>query len=450
MTSPPGGGKLTRPNRASIGPASRMEARMRAPSAGSSSRGSARAAFTSTLFDPVQPTVTPRWASSSSIVSTSRMCGTFSMRQGPSASRGAARMGSAAFLLAAAPMTALALGWLGATLGAQFEWRYVRRIPRDVCLLAAWSAASGFAAVALAAALLARLVPALGMVWTPRLPVIVTLAAVAAASGPGAVTLVARTLGLGELVARRIARAAVLETAAGALAITVPLALHNPHARAGAELGWPASLIFAVGSGALVGMAFLSVSRLRPAPAGLGFAPLATLRFGTGLGHAADLSPLVVCALAAGLIVNLPPLRYLVRQVLADWAQPLTTVMLVVTGALLTLPTAWLLVAAPLLALVRIAAKWGGVRFGREATRRPEIPPLAGLTTVPQGATALALGLGFFIQYGGPGTAALGGVSAAAGLTTVVVGVAVAQLAAAPLVALALRVDPPPLTRAPR
>src|SRR5437588_1936552 len=112
---------------------------------------------------------------------------------------------SASLLRALAPVTALALGSLGATLGAQFEWRYVRRIPRDVWLLAAWSAASGFAAVALAAALLARLVPALGMVWTPRLPVIVTLAAVAAASGPGAVTLVARTLGLGELGAPRVA-----------------------------------------------------------------------------------------------------------------------------------------------------------------------------------------------------------------------------------------------------
>src|SRR5205823_15122035 len=37
-------------------------------------------------------------------------------------------------------------------------------------------------------------------------------------------------------------------------------------------------------------------------------------------------------------------------------------------GALLTLPTAWLLLAAPLLALVRIAAKWGGVRRSEEHT----------------------------------------------------------------------------------
>ena len=347
-------------------------------------------------------------------------------------------------LRALAPVTALALGWIGAALGARFEWRYVRRISRDVWLLVALSGASAFVAVALAAALLARLVPALGAAWTPRLPVVLTLAAVAATSGPGAVRLVARTLGLGELVARRIARAAALETAAGALAITVPFAWHRSHTPAGpggAELGWLAWLVFAVGGGALVGMAFLSVSRPRPAPADVGFALLAALLFGAGLAYAADLSPLVVCALAAGVIVNASPRRHVVRRVLAEWAQPLTAIFLIATGALLTLPTAWILVAAPLLALVRVAAKWGGVRFGREAARRREIPPLAGLITVPQGATALALGLGFFIQYGGVGGPAV--------LSTVVLGVAVAQLAAPPLVALALREDPPPLTRAP-
>src|SRR5205823_3028126 len=344
-------------------------------------------------------------------------------------------------LRALAPVTALTLGWIGATLGARFEWRYVRRIPRDIWLLVAMSAASASAAVALAAALLARLVPALGMVWTPRLPVIVTLAAVAAASGPGAVTLVARTLGLGELVARRIARAAVLETAAGALAITVPLALHNPHARAGAELGWLASLIFAVGSGALVGMAFLSVSRLRSAPADLGFALLATLVFGAGLGYAADLSPLVVCALAAALIVNLSPRRHLARRVLADGADPVTVIFLIVTGALLTLQTPWILVAALLVALVRVAAQWGAVRFGHAALGLHGIPPHAGLATVAQGATALALGVNFFMMYGGHAAGVGGG---AAVLATVVGGVAVAQLAAPALLTLALRAGPAP------
>src|SRR5437016_6917428 len=316
---------------------------------------------------------------------------------------------SPALLRALAPVTALALGWIGAALGARFEWRYMRRIPRDVWLVAALSTASAFAAVALAAALLARLVPALGAAWTPRLPAVLTLAAVAAVSGPGAVTLVARILGLGELVARRIARAAVLETAAGALAITVPLALHRPHAGAGAELGWLASLLFAVGSGALVGMAFLSVSRLRPAPADLGFALLATLLVGAGLGYAADLSPFVVCALGAALIVNVSPRRHVARQALADGAHPLTAVCLIVTGALLTLPTAWILVAAPLLALVRVAAQWAAVRLGRDALRLHDVPPHVGLATVAQGTTAIALGVTFFMTYGGHGTDVAGG-----------------------------------------
>ncbi len=74
---------------------------MRAHSAGSSSRGSARAVFTSTLFGPSQRTSAPRCTSKASIVSTSRMCGTLSIRQGPSASSVAARIGRAAFLLPA-------------------------------------------------------------------------------------------------------------------------------------------------------------------------------------------------------------------------------------------------------------------------------------------------------------------------------------------------------------
>src|SRR5467141_2531024 len=95
-----------------------------------------------------------------------------------------------------APVTALAIGWIGAALGARFEWRCVRHIGRPTWLRAALSAAAAFAAVTLGAWLLGRLAPALTTVWTPRLPALLTLGAVAAASGPGAVTLVARAMGI--------------------------------------------------------------------------------------------------------------------------------------------------------------------------------------------------------------------------------------------------------------
>ncbi len=338
---------------------------------------------------------------------------------------------------ALAPVTALAIGWIGAALGARFEWRYLRRIGRDTWLLAALSAAAAFVAVALGAWLLGRVVPALSSAWTPRLAAVLTLGAVAAASGPGAVILVARAVGLRKRVTRAFAVAAALETACGALAFTVPLALHRPQQLAGRlELGWLAWLVLAAGSGALVGMVFLSLTRWRSAQADIGFALLATLLFGAGVGNAAELSPFLVCALATALIVNVSPRRHAVRRVLTDWERPIYAIFLVIAGALLTLPTVWILVAVPLLAAARAAAKWAVVRYSVALRFGGGPPSDVGLGTIAQGGAVIALGLSFSTTYGGESTGASGG---GALLTTIVLGVVAAQLAAPPLMALALR-----------
>jgi len=354
-----------------------------------------------------------------------------------------------------APLTALALGWLGAALGARFEWRYLRRIPRGIWLLAALEAASAFLSVAFGAALLARLRPALAAAWIPRLPAILTLAAAAAAAGPGAVVLVARIGGVRPRVARAVARVALIEAGCAALALTVPLALHRAHASTeSAELGWVAWLVFTTGSGALLGLVFRSLTRLRPDRAELGFILLATLLFGAGIGYAADLSPFLVCALAAAVIVNVSPRRHAVRQVLSDSERVAYAGLLVITGALLRLPTAWLLVAAPLLAGLRAAAKWGVVRGGRVAFPLPAVAPDVGLGTLAQGGVALACGLTFALVYGGLGPGPAGATTGAGGgggavLATVVLAVAVTDLAAPRLMAFLLRAGPAPLTPRP-
>jgi len=338
-----------------------------------------------------------------------------------------------------APVTALAIGWIGAALGARFEWRYVRRIGRGTWLLAALSATAAFAAVTLGAGLLARVVPALSAAWSPRLPALLTLGAVAAASGPETVTLVARALGIRKSVTRAVSLAAALETAGGALAFTLALALHRSHQLAGrVALGWLAGLLFAVGSATLVGMVFLSLTRLRPERADVGVVLLGTLLFGAGVGYAAELSPFLVCALATALIVNASPRRHVVHRMLADWEHPVYAIFLVIAGALLTLPTWWVLVAVPLLAAARAAVKWAAVRSGTVVLRPAAFPPNVGLGTTAQGGAAIAMGLNVFITYGGDGTASSGAL-----LTTIVLGVAAAQLAAPPLMALALRTAPP-------
>ena len=78
ITSPPGGGTLARPKRASSGPASRNEARIRLGEHARRARTTTRPpASTRTSFGPVHSTSPPMLASSSIIVSTSRMRGTF-------------------------------------------------------------------------------------------------------------------------------------------------------------------------------------------------------------------------------------------------------------------------------------------------------------------------------------------------------------------------------------
>jgi len=176
---------------------------------------------------------------------------------------------------------------------------------------------------------------------------------------------------------------------------------------------------------------------------------LATLLFGAGVGYAADLSPFLVCALATALIVNASPRRHAVRRVLTDWEPPIYATFLVITGALLTLPTVWILVAVPLLAAARAAAKWAAVRYGSDTLHLGGVPPNVGLGTMAQGGAAIAMGVNFFITYGSDGTGASGAL-----LTTIVLGVAAAQLAAPPLMLLAFRTTaaspaaPAPLTPA--
>src|SRR5439155_1215032 len=164
----------------------------------------------------------------------------------------------------------------------------------------------------------------------------------------------------------------------------------------------------------------------------LGFAVLATLLLGAGVGTAAGVPPFVTCFLASALIVNASPQRHAVRAVLVEGERPSYAVLLVVTGALLALPTAWILVAAPVLLGLRAVAKWAAVRFGgrllglaRGSRER------GGLGTIAQGGVVVALGLSYALLYGGAGPL----------LTTIVLLVAAAQLSAVPLWTFALRAD---------
>ena len=331
-------------------------------------------------------------------------------------------------LAALAPVTALAIGWIGAGFGARFEWRYLRRIPRSAWLLAALSSAAALIAVALTAWVATRFVPGLAAAWTPRVPAILTLGALAAAAGPGAVALVLRITGVPPRAARAVVLAATLETACAVVALSVPLALHR---RSGAVIAW---LALAVGSGGLTGMLFVWLKRGRAAlsRAELTLVVLITLLFAAGIGSAAGVSPFVTCCLASALIVNVSARRHAVRGVLAEAERPIHAVLFLVAGALLAFPTAWIPLAALGLWGVRAAAKWAAVRFARGPFDGARGSRNMGLATIAQGGAVVALGVSYALLYGG-----------GALLATIVLLVATSQLSAPGLLALALRAESP-------
>jgi hypothetical protein len=339
-------------------------------------------------------------------------------------------------LRALAPVAALGIGWIGAVFGAQLEWRLLRRIPRRAWALAALQAAAMLLLTAVTAWWLTRSVPALAAAWHPKRPALLTIAAAAMISGPGAVALVARAAGLRPSRARALGRAAMLDTMFGALVFMLALGLYHPRqsfAVGGAVLGWAHWVAVAVAASGGAGVLFLWLSRLRTDTRGLGVDLLGVTLLGSGIGYAADLSPFVVCALATGLIVNLSPLKRRVQALLLGWEHPIYAIFLIVAGALLDFPSAWILAAALLLGVVRVATRWAAVRYGRTWLQLRDLPPHVGLATVAQGGVALAVALSFNLIYAGSGTI----------LTTVLLGVALAQAIAGPLMALALRPAPP-------
>ena len=328
-----------------------------------------------------------------------------------------------------APVAALGIGWIGATFGAQLEWRLLRRIPPRAWALAAAQAGTVLVLTVLAARLLMRLVPVLAPVWRPTIPALLTLGAAAVISGPAAIAALARALRVSASVIRSLELAALLDTALGGVVFAFALGLSQPHRTfggGGAVLGWAHWV--AVGTVSIGGVCvlFLWLSRFRGGdPDALGLDLLAAVLVGSGLGYAADLSPFVVCALAMALIVNLSPLRRRVQLLLRSWEQPVYGLFLIAIGAQLDARTLWVVPAALLFGVIRIATRWAGTRYVRGSV---------GLATIAQGAVPLALALSFNLTYAGSGGSLL---------TTVVLGVLLAQGIAVPAMALALRPAPP-------
>lgn len=323
-----------------------------------------------------------------------------------------------------APVIALAMGWLGAAFGARMPWRRLRRVPRRLWSVAGLGAVAAFASVGLTAALVLGAVPGLRAAFPGPWPnSVLVLAALAAVSAPELVTFAARRFDAAPRAARALRAAVMLETVFGVLAVTLIL---GGTGRFGGILG----VLLGVAGGMAIGGLLAALRRLVGAD-DFGVLLVGTLLAGAGLGWVVGVSPFVVCAVATATAVHvLPRARELVRR-LASWERPMLTVFLVLAGALLLLPSLWILPAALLLAGARIVARWAGVRYGLLALRETGHARVWGLAGAAQGAIALVLAAGVRLRDPGATADAL--------LATVALGAACSQAVALPFLARVLQ-----------
>jgi hypothetical protein len=292
------------------------------------------------------------------------------------------------------PLIVLAIGWTGAVFGAHLEWRMVRRISRRTWLVGATLALPVLVVTTVMAVTLGRAVPPLAEVWgRPLIPAALVLG--------GALTTAASQRG-----PRLGRRNALLDTAFGAGAVTLGVALYHPHVAL-------RSLALTVVAGLALGGLFVALARtdLLSEPRDACLAAFAVTLSGAGLSYVAGLSPFVLCGLEAAVFMSFSPatVRRAVAELLSRWEVPLYAAFLIVAGALLRPLTAWLLLAAAVLALLRVVVRWVTVRFGldqvdpvwRSLPFAP--PPEFAHSVIRQGATAVALAAGFDLTRDAPG-----------------------------------------------
>jgi hypothetical protein len=296
------------------------------------------------------------------------------------------------------PLIALGIGWVGASFGARLEWRMLRRVSRRTWLVGAALALPVLLTTGATVYALARSIRPLGDAWGRGGPVgaialILAGAATTAASWRGPK--------LGR-------RNALLDTAFGTVAVAAGVALYHPNF---AMRNIALTLIASAGLGGI----FTAFAHWQEdlTDVGIAVALTSVIVAGAGFSYALALSPFVVCALIAAVVVSASPpaVRLFAQKVLRRWEIPLYAAFLIIAGALLGRFTPWLLPAAVFLALIRAAVRWVTVRFGLDqgdpiwrslpfpAPREFAYPAMR------QGAAAVALAAGFDFVRGDSGGA---------------------------------------------
>lgn len=301
-----------------------------------------------------------------------------------------------------APFLTLALGWVGALVGAQFYVPDLIRLPASHFGVAVSQACLVLATAAGATA--AGGIWLLGLGWDEVWPAAVAMGAIAVSSAPTAVALVTRKLRTGGFLLRQLHVTAAMDGLVAIVALGVLLTLSHPAppgpVRSPTATEW---VVITIAIGLVGGALFHLFVGTERGGDRLFIALAGAIILTSGAAAYLRLSPILAAFLLGFVVVNTSGARQTIRQVLTGVERPLYFVLLIFAGGAWSPEIGPFFLLALLLVGARIVAKIGGARLAaRFHGQLATLGPRWGWGLIGHGGLAVALALSYRLNDGTP------------------------------------------------
>ncbi len=295
-----------------------------------------------------------------------------------------------------APLTILALGWIGAIVGMQFFVPGLVKLPGNMYRLAFFEALITLGLVT--GVMLVTLSWAFGMTHYAALVPAVAMGAIATVSAPAGIQMVARRLGQRGPVVKQLEIATAVDALVGVSAIGLLFALRRPAGelitQAITVTEWA---VISIGLGIIGGVLFHLFLGEEHDSDRLFISLAGAIILVSGAAAYLALSPMFAAMVMGTTLINTSRARTDIAQTLSHAERPFYFVLLVFAGATWQpVLDPWWVMAVTVFLICRVAAKVGGARLAaRTRGALPVLGPDWGRALLGQGGLALALGLNY-------------------------------------------------------
>jgi Kef-type K+ transport system membrane component KefB len=295
-----------------------------------------------------------------------------------------------------APFMTLALGWIGALIGAQFHLPALLRIDATYYRVAFLEAVGSLTVTATACTLL--LIYILGASTNEALIAGVAFGAIATASAPAGIALVAREMGRRGSLVQQLEVATAVDALVAIVTFGILLSIVHVAPTAISRAPTPTEwAVITLGIGVVGGALFHLFLGEEKNPDRLFIALGGAIVLASGAAAYLRVSPLLPTMLIGAVLVNTSKNATAIRQVLAQVERPLYYVLLLFVGAAWTAQPGWRwLLPVPVLLLARVIAKLGSARLAARLDGRLDaVGPHWGRALLGHGGLAVAIAFNY-------------------------------------------------------